>query len=143
MLSVSAPVATFTRIFAAAHRVWNDDSKCRNIHGHNYHVEIKVKGEAPTKQNFIVPFDLIKDVVDSFDHTLIVDHDDPLLSLLEQLGVKLSVVQGVPSTEFMAALIAEDIRALAEVRGLTLSVSVSLRETEGIMATAHALIVPL
>lgn len=136
---MTAPVASFTRVFAAAHRVWNDDSKCRNIHGHNYHVEIKVKGEKPTKQNFIVPFDLIKDVVDSFDHTLIVDHEDPLLSLLEQLGVKLSVVQGVPSTEFMAALIAEDIRALAEVRGLNLSVTVALRETDGIMATAHAL----
>lgn len=134
----------FTRTFCAAHRVWNDPGKCHNIHGHNYlcRVEVRCNEEALTPENFTVPFDLIKGCIDGYDHTLIVDRDDPLLLQLGTLKVALSVVPGVPSTEYLARLIAVDIldSALKQAPNpdAWFSVTVFLRETDGIEASYQA-----
>lgn len=131
----------FTRVFSAAHRVWNDPGKCRNVHGHNYRVDVEVVSERLTNQNFVVPFDAIKESVDAFDHTLILDEHDPLIEVFVATGLAVSIVDGVPSTEFLADLIAKRILERAwqpHGAGVVVSVGVTLRETDGIMATADA-----
>lgn len=140
------PSASFTRVFAAAHRVWNDDGKCRNIHGHNYSVKVDVwiDGEL-NAQGFVAPFACIKDVIDDYDHTLILDELDPLLqraSARDFLGdLEVRVVDGPPSTERLAQRLAD--RILASVKGANedagnVRVIVELSETAGISATAGA-----
>lgn len=135
-----APVnhATFSRTFAAAHRVWNDDGKCHNIHGHNYRVEIEVCTAKLNEQNFTLPFDVIKTVVDRYDHTLILDASDPLLTVFRATGLALTEVEGVPSTEFLAQLIADEIRAKLPQGPGVATVAVMLRETDSIASTASA-----
>lgn len=126
----------FTRTFAAAHRVWNDPGKCRNVHGHNYRASIRVTHDVVGEQNFVVPFDAVKTIVDRFDHTLILDLLDPLLGQFKSLDLALSIVEGVPSTERLAEIIASEIAAEIPPGGY---VVVHLRETDGICAKAEAI----
>lgn len=127
---------TFSRTFSAAHRLWNDASKCRNIHGHNYQVTVKIeRGDlAPlNEQGFIVPFDEIKAIIDALDHVLILDMDDPMADGRLD-GVKVVTIVGPPSTERLAEYLAGEIAAAIESG----TVRVHLRETEGILAYAEA-----
>lgn len=129
----------FTRVFSAAHRVWNDPGKCSNVHGHNYRAVIDVFAEELTPQNFVIPFDAIKGVVDAFDHSLILDAKDPLIEVFRATGLNVQMVNGVPSTEFMAAVIANGIMEVMDRKdSMVVSVGVRLRETDGIEATAEA-----
>lgn len=140
----------FSRVFAGAHRVWNDPGKCRNIHGHNYEVEIRIDSTGElTEQGFVVPFDAVKGIIDRFDHVLILDRADPLVteiadalpgSVLRSLAYML--IDGPPSTENLASTLAQDIHSVVahlsdggetqEVR-----VEVVLRETAGIEARSE------
>lgn len=134
-------IARFSRSFSAAHRVWNDPGKCSNIHGHNYRTLIEVDGgDSLGAQNFVLPFDAVKGIVDRFDHTLIVDDDDPKLEAFEALGVSLAMTNGVPSTEFLALVIANGILEACIAQGIKDSyyhVVVTLVETESIQAFAE------
>lgn len=131
----------FTRVFAAAHRVWNDPGKCRNIHGHNYRVEAIVSADGLTSTNFVVPFDAVKRAIDWYDHALIIDAADPLADTLMTLGLTVRIIDGVPSTEFVAAQLAQAIAdaTLVENDGATHVVAdVTLAETDSITAFASA-----
>lgn len=125
----------FTRSFAAAHRVWNDPGACRNVHGHNYLVHVRVSSVQLTEQNFVVSFATVKSVIDPYDHTLILDILDPLLDQFYALDLALTIVPGVPSTEFLATKIANDLAALLYAGSY---VVVTVRETDGIEARAEA-----
>lgn len=141
--------AQFNRTFAAAHRVWNDLGKCRNIHGHNYEAEIEIATPELNDQNFVVPFEDVKAVIDYFDHTLILDRADELAGAITVLAaddpdgvfasLAVRVVPGVPSTEFMAEHIAAMIGATSGLQAASwFEVTVRLRETPGIMAVGTA-----
>lgn len=143
--------ARFHRVFAAAHRIWNDESKCSNIHGHNFtaDVEIAVPDDAGmTPQGFVVPFDVVKGVIDTYDHVLILDVADPLAAIerarfFTDSGCRLERVAFAPSTENMASYFArriasETFHANPGAEGGI--VTVELRETEGIAAVGEATI---
>lgn len=132
-------VVQFKRVFSAAHRLHTDESKCKNIHGHNYRVTIKVDCNKWGKSNMLVPFDLVKEVVDDFDHKLILDERDPLL---HELGThtKVRPVPGVPSTEFLADYIAElllteILKRPSREQPSHVRIQVVLQETDNIIAT--------
>lgn len=129
----------FDRTFCAAHRLWQDDSPCRNIHGHNYRVTVSIATDGDlTDSGFIVPFDAIKAIIDANDHRLILDRDDPLLGQLGGSDLALRLTKGPPSTELLAgALAAEIMAALDEERLPQVELSVTLRETDGIEARAY------
>lgn len=126
--------ASFNRVFAAAHRVWNDPGKCANIHGHNYRVKINVMTCNLTDQNFTVPLDTIKEVVDALDHSIIIDQADPLRDAISAMPIEVSFMEGVPSTEFLAQWIADAVAASR--RGI--DVTVELQETDSIVAWGQA-----
>jgi 6-pyruvoyltetrahydropterin/6-carboxytetrahydropterin synthase len=60
--------------FAAAHHLPNvpPGHKCGRVHGHNYFVDIVVKGEVDPKMGWVMDYGLIKEIckpiVDSLDH---------------------------------------------------------------------------
>lgn len=73
--------------FAAAHRMYHPDveesvfGKCANLHGHNYVVEIIVRGKVNPKTGFVVDLKKLKELMEEkimkvFDHKNI-DTDIP------------------------------------------------------------------
>lgn len=61
-----------TSFFASAHHLLNYEGKCENQHGHNWKVQVWVKGKNLDNSNILVDFKLLKkylnDVLDTLDH---------------------------------------------------------------------------
>lgn len=63
--------------FDSAHFLPNvpPQHKCRNIHGHTYHLTVYFEGEVTTPEGWILDFALIKNavkpIVDQLDHTIL------------------------------------------------------------------------
>jgi len=125
----------FNRTFSAAHRLHNDKSKCRNIHGHNYRVKVQVEGTLDVKQSMMVPFDEVKRVIDRYDHSLVLSISDPVVGALRSEMIRMVTIPDDPTTENLAHEIAQDVADL--VRGpMQREVTVSLMETDNIQAIA-------
>ncbi len=58
--------------FSAAHHLLNYEGECENQHGHNWMVEVYVRGETLDKSNILVDYKVIKrelkTVLDMLDH---------------------------------------------------------------------------
>ncbi len=74
---------TCTRIleFDAGHRLMKHESKCFNIHGHRYKVEITARATELDRVGRVVDFGIIKAKVGTWidqniDHTIILNQDD-------------------------------------------------------------------
>lgn len=148
---------TFTRRFSAAHRLKDDDSPCRRIHGHNYIAVITVDC-AYTWDGMVVPAEKIKEVVDEvYDHRLILEEGDvlevgyqvPLTGFPEDEGriqfqpmdFFIVRVPEAPTTEMLANQIAWDVRKVVRQwnkRANKGYVQVTLHETPTISAEACA-----
>lgn len=74
--------AKITRTFGldAGHRLSEHDFKCQNFHGHRYEYQITITGDPHPDTGYVVDFSNVKKpVMDAFDHTFILNQDDPLL----------------------------------------------------------------
>jgi 6-pyruvoyltetrahydropterin/6-carboxytetrahydropterin synthase len=137
----------FHRTFAAAHRIWNDDSPCRNIHGHNYTVDVFIETDHElNEQGFVIPFDSLKAQIDQLDHCLILDRDDPIkryvASYMDGDGHVLQVafIDGPPSTENVADYLAQEVAMALSIwrQGMKGHVLVKLTEGPSIAAWGEA-----
>lgn len=101
--------------FDAAHFLANYQGKCHNIHGHHWRVVLEVEGselQQDVQHNgMLVDFSDLKHdlraVVDSFDHTLIVERgtlSQPLLDLLRQDDFSVTEIDIRPTAENFAKL---------------------------------------
>jgi 6-pyruvoyltetrahydropterin/6-carboxytetrahydropterin synthase len=58
--------------FAAAHQLREFKGKCENLHGHNWKIEVFVRGENLGKDGLLIDFKLIKEatdrILDELDH---------------------------------------------------------------------------
>ena len=58
--------------FSAAHHLLNYDGACENQHGHNWLVEVFVRGETLDKSNILVDYKVLKkelkEILDYLDH---------------------------------------------------------------------------
>ena len=77
--------------FCAGHRVKNHESKCRNLHGHNYVVWITAKLDAGTDElGRVVDFSVLKAriggwIEDAWDHGFILwDQDDEAIAAVQE-----------------------------------------------------------
>jgi len=59
--------------FAAAHHLLNYEGDCENQHGHNWKVEVYVRGTKLDKSNILIDFKVLKkyldEVLELLDHT--------------------------------------------------------------------------
>ncbi len=59
--------------FSAAHHLLNYRGECENQHGHNWKVEVYVRGTELDKSNILIDFKVLKkkvnEIVDYLDHT--------------------------------------------------------------------------
>lgn len=70
-----------------AHRQHSHESECRHIHGHNWSFEFEFVALERDKCGFVVDFgglgELKQWLQQTFDHTFLLNEDDPLASVLD------------------------------------------------------------
>ena len=105
--------------FPFAHRQHNHDGHCALIHGHNWNFKITFAADKLDLNEFVVDFGKLKWIrswLDSnFDHTLVLNADDPLLEYLKNglLSKSLAKIVEVPNggAEGLARWILEQLNA--------------------------------
>lgn len=101
--------------FDAGHRVTRHESKCRNVHGHRYRVEITVQADEVDGVGRVVDFGVVKEIVgswvdDHLDHGYLAHPEDTVPDTLRAMGHKVFVMPerlGEPTAENIAALMGE------------------------------------
>jgi 6-pyruvoyltetrahydropterin/6-carboxytetrahydropterin synthase len=97
--------------FEASHALTNYDGLCSNIHGHSYKLFVCIKGtpnqdEQSPKCGMVMDFSYLKSIVQSeilndFDHALVLRNDSCYLPMLRNSDTKLLVVDYQPTCENM------------------------------------------
>ena len=63
--------------FEAAHRLSSYAGKCKQLHGHNFKVELQMKSSELDKNEFVYDFTNLKKILAEFDHkTLLKDNSE-------------------------------------------------------------------
>jgi 6-pyruvoyltetrahydropterin/6-carboxytetrahydropterin synthase len=110
--------------FAAAHQLKMVAKKCENLHGHNWKIEVCVKGEKLNNAGVLIDFGEIKKhvsgIMDSLDHKFLNE-----LSYFEN---------GNPSSENIACFIAGALQQALDQTGIHVS-RVTAWESEDACAT--------
>lgn len=128
--------------FDAGHRVYQHESKCANIHGHRYAVEISCCAADLDGIGRVIDFSVIKKDVGSWidtnlDHGMILYRDDPLVGVWKSFedkavdGVdtqKYYVMDTNPTAENISKMIFEKAGELLEPHSVSV-VKVRLYET--------------
>lgn len=131
-----------TKVFsyAMAHALDNYDGLCKNIHGHNYHLEVTVSGipvidMSSPKKGMLIDFSDLKriinhDIIEVLDHALMLNQDTnpELMALLKKSYERVIMVPFQPTTENMLCYLAETIKKILP-SGVHLY-SLKLKETE-------------
>ena len=109
--------------FEAGHALYGYDGKCKNLHGHSYHLDVTVIG-TPIKDSSNVKFGMVidfgdlkkivkEDIIDVFDHTMIFNKNTPHIALandLKERGHDIILVDYQPTTEMMVIDFAQKIK---------------------------------
>lgn len=91
--------------FDAAHRLMHYDGKCSRLHGHRWSIEVWMTGEINEKTKILIDYNIIKNIIDVYDHQIILNKDDPIAAAIA--GIQTPVfTDGDPTSE----LLAEDIK---------------------------------
>ncbi|MEM9141337.1 MAG: 6-carboxytetrahydropterin synthase [Bacteroidota bacterium] len=135
--------------FETGHALYGYDGKCRNIHGHSYHLSVTVIGSpisdtSHVKLGMVIDFGDLKKivkeaVVDPFDHATVFNKNTPHIDLARELeirGHKVILADYQPSSENMVIDFAMKIKAQLP-KGIALH-SVKLRETGTAFAEWYA-----
>ena len=77
------------RGFPCAHRRWRHAGHCAHVHGYSRAFTLTFRCKARTENGFVMDFGDLKPVKawleEHFDHTLLLDSDDPLLAQFRDL----------------------------------------------------------
>lgn len=110
--------------FAAAHQLTMVSKKCENLHGHNWKIEVCVRGETLNKASVLIDFGELKkyvsEIIESLDH-----------KFLNELDYFRS---GNPSSENIAMYIAQQLQKLLHDSSITVF-SVTSWESDDSCAT--------
>lgn len=101
--------------FCYGHRLLNYDGKCKHLHGHNGLIEIDVVADSLDQRGMVVDFGDIKDVVKGWvdanlDHRMILSKDDPITTMLSEIGEPFFVMDRNPTAENIAKHIHEEAK---------------------------------
>lgn len=96
------------------HRVYQHESKCKNLHGHSYIFHLKCVSTELDNIGRVIDFSVIKELVckwldDNWDHKMILWEQDPLLPELAKLDPSVVSIPYNPTAENLAKYLVEDI----------------------------------
>lgn len=131
--------------FCAGHRVFRHESKCNNLHGHNYVALLTARGVATPLDPLgrVIDFSVIKEKVGgwvdaNWDHGFLYFEDDAEVSrVLGELGHKRYAMRANPTAENMARELLERGNEALASSGVEI-VRVELWETENCRAEYEA-----
>lgn len=119
---------------STGHRVYQHESKCAHLHGHNYRVHFSVEAPELDAIGRVMDFSVIKEKLcmwleDYWDHRFLVWENDPWSGILLSLDPTVVMVPFNPTAENMARYLVEEVgpQQLAGT-GVTLA-SVVIEET--------------
>ena len=107
--------------FAGGHRLSKHEGLCKNIHGHNYIVYVGIKAEKLNKDDMIMDFSDLKDIVgkylETYDHCLIVNQKDRewMEPLVKKMGWKATIMDHEdrdPTAEVMSEVFYKFIKEM-------------------------------
>ncbi len=87
-----------------AHRLKDHPKQCKYIHGHSGRVTITFEGAVDNETGMVKDFgDLkwVEEIVDMLDHTLILQHGDPLIEYLVAFAEMMQAQGGEPATRLI------------------------------------------
>ena len=87
--------------FDASHRLLHYEGKCKNLHGHRWRVEVWLSGKPDAKTGILVDFNVVKEVIERFDHQVILNRKDPMVACLTEFQPVVTT-EGDPSSEVLA-----------------------------------------
>ena len=100
--------------FESAHALYGYDGKCKNIHGHSYHLYVTVIGEPiidseNPKNGMVMDFGDLKvivkkEIVTKFDHAVVLNENSPhkeLANTINDYSHKVVLVPYQPTSENM------------------------------------------
>ncbi len=102
--------------FEAGHRVWKQNltygrgaeftrgevpqNKCVNLHGHSYILEVTVGSDTLSEQDMVMDFyhikNALKNLIDTIDHSFIIDTNDPMYEELKEVAEKFGAMKVFP-----------------------------------------------
>ena len=135
--------------FETGHALYGYDGKCKNVHGHSYHLDVTVIGQhisdsTHVKFGMVIDFSDLKkivkeEIVTVFDHATVFNKNTPHVELANELasrGHDVILVGYQPTSEMMVIDFAEKIKKrLPETIKLH---ALKLQETTTSFAEWHA-----
>ncbi|MEI8330897.1 MAG: 6-carboxytetrahydropterin synthase [Methanomicrobiales archaeon] len=105
-----------------SHRLLHYKGKCANLHGHRWKIEVWMEGEPNPATQILIDYSLIKQVINRYDHQIILNREDPLVPRIEEFHPVITT-PGEPTSELMAVLIRDDLSAVCRDRGIKATVT--------------------
>jgi len=104
-----------------SHRLLHYIGKCANLHGHRWKVEVWIEGEPDPATQILIDYSLIKQVIDKYDHQIILNCDDPMVPRIQEFHPVITT-PGDPTSELMAAIIRDDLYKVCRDLGITVTI---------------------
>ncbi len=101
--------------FDAAHYTKGINSKCMNLHGHTFRVDVVVYGEIDPETGMVIDFGIlkkiVKEVIEEYDHTVIVPRKDlDHITIKGPFNVSIKIIDyPEATTEYIAIDIAKKL----------------------------------
>jgi 6-pyruvoyltetrahydropterin/6-carboxytetrahydropterin synthase len=108
--------------FDASHRLLTYTGKCNSLHGHRWKVEVWIDGIVDERTGILMDYNTIRQVIERFDHQVILNRGDPMVACLAQFQ-EVITTEGDPTSELLAATIADNLNGAAQKSGLSARVS--------------------
>jgi 6-pyruvoyltetrahydropterin/6-carboxytetrahydropterin synthase len=120
--------------FEAAHRQLGDPGKCSFLHGHNWVVEFVLEGNVTNKVGYLIDFKDLKEMVDRYDHRVLLIEDDPLAAILENNEQRVYRLPLNPTCENIAKLLLDEVHCRTHMQDVSF-ISVTVWENDKSMGT--------
>jgi len=105
-----------------SHRLLHYKGKCANLHGHRWKVEVWIEGEPDPSTQILIDYSLIKQVIDKYDHQVILNRDDPMVASIQKFNPVITT-PGDPTSELIASIIRDDLYAVCRDLGIRITIT--------------------
>jgi len=105
-----------------SHRLLYYQGKCANLHGHRWKIEVWMEGEPDKKTQILIDYSLIKQVINKYDHQIILNAEDPMVPRIQEFHPVITT-PGDPTSELIASIIRDDLKTICRERGIKATVT--------------------
>jgi len=124
--------------FDAAHRLLKYKGKCNQLHGHTWKWDLIIVGTlGDDASGIFVDFAEIKDMMNMFDHCVVLNTSDPLANVLPERTDGVVMFPNEPTCEFLTWWFILRLAKELRVNGDILEIHLTLWETETSSCTRH------